>query len=46
MPEPWHGINDPGYFFKPKPEPADNTRVAYKTDPVPVRCGEQEPEEK
>jgi len=35
MGEPWHGINDPGYFFKPKPEPADNTRVAYKTDPVP-----------
>jgi hypothetical protein len=34
MPEPWHGINDPGYFFKPKPESADNTRVAYKTDPV------------
>jgi hypothetical protein len=35
MPESWHDINDPGYFFKPKPEPADNTRVAYKTDPVP-----------
>jgi hypothetical protein len=34
MSEPWHGINDPGYYFKPKPAPADNTRVAYKTDPV------------
>jgi hypothetical protein len=33
----WHGINDPGYYFKPKskPAPADNTRVSYKTDPVP-----------
>jgi hypothetical protein len=35
MPEQWHDINDPGHFFKPKTEQADNTRVAYKTDPVP-----------
>jgi murein DD-endopeptidase MepM/ murein hydrolase activator NlpD len=34
MPSPWHEINDPGKFFKPKPTPADNTRVADKTDPV------------
>jgi hypothetical protein len=34
MSEPWRDINDPGAFFKPKPEPADNTRVVYKTDPV------------
>jgi murein DD-endopeptidase MepM/ murein hydrolase activator NlpD len=34
MPDPWHGINDPGYF-KPQPAPADNTRVAEKPAPVP-----------
>lgn len=34
MSEEWHDINDPGHFFKPKPEPADNTRVAYKTDTI------------
>lgn len=32
MSEPWRDINDPGPIFKP--EPADNTRVVYKTDPV------------
>jgi hypothetical protein len=35
MPESWHDINDPGYFFKPQPEPADNTRIACKTDSAP-----------
>jgi hypothetical protein len=28
MPDPWHGINDPGFWKKPQPAPADNTRVA------------------
>ncbi len=32
MSEPWRDINDPAPFFKP--EPADNTRVVYKTDTV------------
>jgi hypothetical protein len=35
MPELWRDINDPGFFYKPNPAPADNTRVTYKTDPVP-----------
>jgi hypothetical protein len=43
MSEPWRDINDPGAFFKPEPEPADNTRVALtdsatkpKEKPSPV----------
>jgi hypothetical protein len=28
MPDPWHGINDPGYWIKPQAAPSDNTRVA------------------
>ena len=45
MPDPWHNINDPGNFSKPKPAPADNTRVAYKTDPVPDPKKEPPPTE-
>jgi hypothetical protein len=43
--EPWHDINDPGAFFKPEPEPADNTRVAYKTDSVAESKKEPQPAE-
>jgi hypothetical protein len=45
MPDSWHSINDPGNFFKPKPAPADNTRVAYKTDPISAPKKEPTPNE-
>lgn len=39
MPDPWHGINDPGYWIKPQAAPADNTRTA-------VTDNETKPKEK
>jgi hypothetical protein len=42
MPEPWHGINDPGVFYKQKPEAADNARAAATDDYQPQKKKEEE----
>jgi hypothetical protein len=42
MPEPWHGINDPGFWKKPQPEPVDNTRFAATDNYQPQKNKEDE----
>jgi len=37
MPDPWHGINDPGYWIKPQAAPADNTRVAVTDNDIKAK---------
>jgi esterase/lipase len=34
MSEPWHGINDPGFFWKPEPESGNKNQVAITDDPA------------
>lgn len=42
MPDPWHGINDPGFWTKPQPATAEKTPIAATDNYQPAKKKEEE----